>query len=76
MKNKSIKWISLILLYLITSLIFFLVFQAEDARNGTEEPLSTSIPKALFMGLCVFGYDIYLYLRKFFIRNNNETKIE
>lgn len=76
MKKKSIKWISLILLYLVTSFIFFLVCQAEDRRNGIEEPLSTSIPKALFMGLCVFGYDLYLFLKKFFKRKNNETKIE
>lgn len=76
MKKKSIKWISLILLYLVTSFIFFLVYQAEDKRNGIEEPLSTSIPKALFMGLCVFGYDLYLFLKKFFKRKNNETNIE
>lgn len=76
MKKKSIKWISLILLYLVTSFIFFLVYQAEDRRNGIEEPLSTSILKALLMGLCVFGYDLYLFLKKFFKRKNNETKIE
>lgn len=76
MKKKSIKWISLILLYLVTSFIFFLVYQAEDRRNGIEEPLSTSIPRALFGGLCVFGYDLYLFLKKLFKRKNNETKIE
>ncbi len=76
MKSKNIKWLSLILLYLVTSFIFFLVYQAEDRRNGIEEPLSTSIPKALFMGLCVFGYDLYLFLKKFFKRKNNETNIE
>ena len=76
MKSKNIKWLSLILLYLVTSFIFFLVFQAENGTNGAEEPLSTSIPKALFGGLCVFGYDLYLFLKKFFKRKNSETKIE
>ncbi len=75
MKNKSFKWMLVILLYIITSLIFFLVYQAEDTRNGIEEPLSTSIPKALAFGLCVFGYDLYLILKKLLVPKKKESNV-
>ena len=73
MKNKNIKWMLMSFLYIITSLIFFLVFRAEDTRNGIEEPLSISIAKAFFMGLCVFGYDLYLILKKSVVPKKKES---